>query len=126
MASEPYWTQERCIFNIISFNFWSTSSAVQLNRKEFCDISNPEVATPPAFDAFPGENNNFDFWNTRIASGVVGILAPSVTQIQPFVTSKLASSSLSSFCVAQGKATSQGTPQGRLPEMYFAFGNWFM
>ena len=33
---------------------WSTSSRVQLRRMLFCDISRPEVATPPALAALPG------------------------------------------------------------------------
>ena len=32
----------------------STSSRVQLRRALFCDISRPDVATPPAFAAFAG------------------------------------------------------------------------
>ena len=32
----------------------STSSRVQVSRMLFCDISRPEVATPPAFAAFAG------------------------------------------------------------------------
>ena len=67
-------------------------------------------------------NNIFAFWKTIIASGVEGIFAPSVTQIHPFATSDLASSSFNSFWVAHGKATSQRTPQGRFPAMYFALG----
>ena len=48
------------------------------------------------------------------------MLAPSATQMQPFLTSVLASSPLISFCVALGKATSHLTPQGRLPARNFA------
>ena len=33
---------------------WSTSSRVQDSRSEFCDISSPDVATPPAFAALAG------------------------------------------------------------------------
>ena len=42
------------------------------------------------------------------------MLAPSETAMQPFLTSVRASSPSSSFWVAQGRATSQGTPHGRL------------
>ena len=35
----------------------TTSSRVQLRRRLFCDISRPEVATPPAFAALPGPNS---------------------------------------------------------------------
>jgi hypothetical protein len=42
---------------MISFSLASTSSEVQLRRIEFCVISRPEVATPPALEALPGENN---------------------------------------------------------------------
>ena len=41
----------------VQIGVWKTSSLVQLSLNEFCDISNPEVATPPALEAFPGENN---------------------------------------------------------------------
>ena len=35
-------------------------------------ISNPEVATPPALEAFPGANKIPFLWNSSIASGVHG------------------------------------------------------
>ena len=38
------------------------------------------MATPPALDAFPGEYSILASWNTAIASGVEGMLAPSATQ----------------------------------------------
>ena len=77
-----------------------------IKPNEFCDISNPEVATPPALEALPGENKTFLDWNRAIASGVQGILAPSATAIQPLSANCFACSSFNSFCVAQGKATS--------------------
>src|SRR3546814_3414078 len=52
---------------------------------------------------------------TCTPSRLVGMLAPSLTAMQPFLTSILASSPSSSFCVAHGKATSHGTPHGVLP-----------
>ena len=94
------------------FNLASTSSLVQLKRKEFCDISNPDVATPPALEAFPGANKILAAWNTSIAFGVDGIFAPSETQAQPLETKVLASSPFNSFSVAHGKAISQTTPHG--------------
>ena len=42
---------------------------------------------------------------------VVGMFAPSPTAMTPFLISVLACSACSSFCVAQGRATSQGTSQ---------------
>jgi hypothetical protein len=69
---------------MIPFNRFSTSSLVQYNRAEFCDISNPDTATPPALVALPGAYSIPFFCNTAIASGVVGILAPSATSLQPF------------------------------------------
>lgn len=47
-----------------------------------------------------------------MASGVVGMLAPSHTQKQLQATSFFASSRSSSFCVAQGRAMSQGWTRG--------------
>ena len=44
------------------------------------------------------------------------MLAPSDTAMQPFVDQRLGvARHRSSFCVAQGSATSQGTPHGVLP-----------
>ena len=37
--------------------------------------------------AFPGAYRIFASWNTLMASGVEGMLAPSLTAIQPFATS---------------------------------------
>jgi hypothetical protein len=44
---------------MIFFSFSSTSSLLRHRRNEFCDISNHDVATHPAFDAFPGEKSIF-------------------------------------------------------------------
>src|SRR5690606_33907361 len=100
---------------MIPFNRLSTSSLVQLILSEFCDISNPEVATPPALDAFPGANKILASWKACMASGVEGMFAPSATAIQPFLIKVLASSPLSSFWVAQGRAMSHGTFHGVSP-----------
>src|SRR5690606_7165621 len=110
------------MLSIITLSLRSTSSLLQLRRKEFCDISSPEVATPPAFDAFPGAKSTLALRNTSTASGVEGIFAPSAIHIQPFATSCLASSPLSSFWVAQGKAISHFTSHGLPPSIYIALG----
>ena len=107
---------------MIVCSFSSTSSADQLKRIEFCVISKPDVATPPALDAFPGENNNLFSKNSSIASNVQGMFAASVTHLHPFATKFLASSMFSSFCVAAGIATSHFTSQGRFPAKNLAFG----
>ena len=59
--------------------------------------------------AFPGANRIPAFWNTSTASGVQGMLAPSPTAMTLLATNILASSPLSSFWVAQGRATSTST-----------------
>ena len=82
---------------IISCNFESTSSLDQLYLKEFCAISNPETATPPALEAFPGAYNILRALNTFIAPGTHGMFAPSLTQIHPLLISDFASFSFSSF-----------------------------
>src|SRR5690606_8106046 len=110
---------------MISKSFLSTSSAVQLYLIEFCDISKPEVATPPALDAFPGANSILAPWKACIASGVDGILAPSATQIHPFFSKVLASVPSNSFWVAHGRAIAHGTSQGVFPswnsaDVYFS------
>ena len=69
----------------------STSSKVQPKRKAFCDISRPEVATPPALDALPGAYKIFASTNFSTASKVEGMFAPSATQITPFARSTSAS-----------------------------------
>ena len=107
---------------IIPWSFESTSSAVQDRRNEFCDISKPEVATPPALDAFPGANWTLAAWNAVIASGVEGIFAPSATHFTPFAISAFASASFNSFWVAHGKAISTFTSQGLFPATNFADG----
>ena len=78
-------------------SFWSTSSRVQLIRRLFWLISSPEVATPPAFDAFPGANSTPLAWKHSTASGVQGMLAPSATAMTSLSTSICASSPLISF-----------------------------
>ena len=51
-----------------------------------------------------------------VVSSVVGMFAPSQTQMQPLATSALASSRFSSFCVAHGMAMSHfASVHGRLP-----------
>ena len=100
----------------------STSSAVHLRRMLFCVISRPEVATPPALLALPGLYNIFAPWKSAIASGVLGMLAPSVTQKHPFFSRFSASAFSISFCVAHGMAMSQGILHGRSPAKYCACG----
>ena len=75
----------------------STSSALQARRMLFWDISNPEVATPPAFEAFPGAKSTPVSWSNSTASGVHGMLAPSATEMQLLFTNAFASSSSISF-----------------------------
>jgi hypothetical protein len=55
----------------------STSSRDQERRRLFCDISRPDVATPPAFAALPGPYSTFASRNTFAPSRLVGMLAPS-------------------------------------------------
>ena len=83
-----------------------------------------EVATPPAFAALPGPKRMPAFRNTSVPSSVVGMLAPSATACTPFWTSIFASSSLSSFCVAQGSAMSHLMLQTPLPSWYSLFGRY--
>ena len=101
----------------------STSAADQERRSEFCDISRPDVATPPAFEAFPGAYMIFAAWNLATAALSEGMLAPSATSLTPFFKSISASVSRSSFCVAHGNAQSHLTSQTFLPSKYFADGN---
>src|SRR5512133_4388728 len=103
---------------IIDFSRLSTSSRDHDNRIEFCVISSPEVATPPALAAFPGANSTPALWNISTASGADGILAPSATQKHPLATSVFASSSPISFWVAQGRAISHLIIHGRLLSKY--------
>src|SRR3546814_8684175 len=69
----------------------SVSSNVQLSREAFCCISSAEVATPPAFAALAGPNRIPASWNRRMASGVLGMLAPSATAMTPLSTRLFAS-----------------------------------
>jgi hypothetical protein len=105
---------------MIFCNLSSTSSLLRDRRKLFCDISNPEVATHPALDAFPGEKSIFASWNAAMASGVEGIFAHSPTTMTPFLTKVSASLLSNSFCVAHGKAISHFTSRGFLFSMNFA------
>src|SRR5215470_11185218 len=84
----------------------STSSRVQESRMLFCDISRPEVATPPAFAALAGPYSTLLSRNSLVASSVDGMLAPSLTSLQPFLMRLAASLALISFCVALGNAQS--------------------
>ena len=101
------------MLRIMPCNLLSTSSRLQLIRRLFWLISNPDVATPPALLALPGLNRIRAACNASIASGVEGMLAPSATHFTPFLISVWASSPFNSFWVAQGRAMSQGTPHGR-------------
>ena len=83
------------------------------------------MATPPAFEALPGAYNIFDFIKKSTAPFVEGMLAPSLTHLHPLATSFFASSSFNSFCVAQGRAMSQGTVHGVFPFLNTAFGYFF-
>src|SRR5690606_6316114 len=96
---------------MIAASLSSVYSNVQESLEAFCIISSVEVATPPALAAFPGPNRILASWKTRIPAGVVGILAPSHTAIQPFFTNMAALFPLVSFWVADGSAKSQGTSQ---------------
>src|SRR5690606_18311115 len=107
--------QELWIPSMIPFRRKSTFSLLQLNLNEFCDISIPEVATPPALDAFPGAKSTLAPWKRWMASGVEGILAPSATAMQPSLIRALATAASSTFWVAQGRAISQGTFHGVSP-----------
>ena len=62
------------IVSIIVWSLPSTSSNVQDNLSEFCDISSAEVATPPALDALPGANRMPFSCKYSVASIVVGLL----------------------------------------------------
>src|ERR1700688_462613 len=84
----------------------STSSRVHDMRMLFCDISNPDVATPPALAALAGPYKTFASRNARVASRVLGIFAPSLTTFTPFLMRLAASFALISFCVALGHAQS--------------------
>ena len=94
---------------MIRRNLSSTSRVPQCCMAAFWLISSWLVATPPAFAAFPGPYPTPDSRINSIASGVHGMLAPSQINVQPLASRARASSALSSFCVAQGNAASQGT-----------------
>ena len=99
----------------------STCSLLQYRRWALCAISRPDTATPPALLALPGAYSTLpDSMNVCTASSVLGMLAPSATHCTPFLTNVRASSPLSSFCVAQGRAMSTGTCQGVLPSSYWS------
>ena len=89
----------------------SVYSKVHESREAFCCISSALVATPPAFTALPGANRTPASRSARIASGVVGMFAPSATMRVPPRINAAAPSASSSFCVAQGNAIAQGTSQ---------------
>ena len=94
---------------MISASRFSVCEKLHESREAFCCISSALVATPPALAALPGPNATPASWKICTASGVVGMFAPSATALTPLRTRATASSSASSFCVAQGSATSQGT-----------------
>jgi hypothetical protein len=98
---------------MISRSFSSEWAMVHVSRLGFCCISRARAATPPALAALPGAKRTSASANARTASGVVGMLAPSTTVVQPFLMRAAASASVSSFCVALGIATSQGKSQTR-------------
>src|SRR5690606_17514389 len=114
--------QELWMPSMMPFRRKSTFSRAQLNLREFWDISMPEVATPPALDAFPGAKSTLASWKDWMALGVEGILAPSATAMHPFLIKAAASASPSSFWVAQGRAMSQGTFHGVSPRWKTAEG----
>src|SRR5690625_3265419 len=99
------------MFFMTSLTFSSTSSNDQDSLALFCAISNDEQATPPALTACAGPNMTSFSRNISIASIVQGILAPSATTLTPFLTRIEAESTSISFCVAQGRAISQGIDQ---------------
>ena len=80
------------------------------------------LATPPALAALAGPNRIPAFWKAAMAPGVLGMFAPSATALTPLAMRVLASSSFSSFWVAQGSAMSQGMVQMPLPSVYLALG----
>mmetsp|Transcript_28700 Transcript_28700/g.68476 ORF Transcript_28700/g.68476 Transcript_28700/m.68476 type:complete len:200 (-) Transcript_28700:1369-1968(-) len=96
----------------------STSSRVHCRRRLFWLISSPLTATPPAFAAFAGANRTLCAWNAWMASGVLGMLAPSATSMHPWTMRASAALWSSSFCVAHGIAMSIPAPetcQGLIP-----------
>src|SRR5271170_29221 len=112
---------------MIPFNFSSTSSLVHLILCEFCAISSPETATPPAFAALPGAyqiaSPLFVFLfasKMSIASCVQPMLLPSAMNLALALIRPSASSPETSFCVAHGSATSTSPTcnHGRAPPIY--------
>src|SRR5438270_2662034 len=104
-------------FSAVSKQFWwmaimilcrrsSTSWRVQLSRALFWAISSPDVATPPALAALAGPYRTLASRNILVASSVLGMFAPSATNLQPFFSRFAASFAVISFCVALGKAQS--------------------
>src|SRR3546814_4362829 len=69
----------------------STSACGHDRRSEFCVISRPEVATPPALLALPGAYSTPDSRKTSTASSVLGMFAPSATHLTLLATSWRAS-----------------------------------
>src|SRR5690606_36680233 len=108
----PYSTHFAWMSFMMVYSRLSTSSWLQLIRSEFWLSSRPETATPPALAALAGPYRIFALRNSCAPSSSVGIFAPSQTAFTPFFNSNRASSPLSSFFVAQGNTTSQGTDQG--------------
>ena len=82
---------------MIPLSFPSTSSNVHESLSEFWLISSADVATPPALAALPGAKITPFSCRYSVASRVVGMLAPSVTDVTPLATSILASSMSNSF-----------------------------
>ena len=91
---------------------------------QFCVISRPEVATPPALTALPGANRMPACWNAWMASGVQPMFETSAQHQVPLASSSLASSPFSSFWKAHGRAMSHLTDQAFLPGVKVASGNF--
>src|SRR3989338_4329297 len=108
---------------IISSNNLSVFSKLQDILCEFCAISKPETATPPALAALAGPKETLFFKKILTASGVEGMLAPSATAQTPLATRVSAAFLSISFWVAFGRAMSHFTLQ--MPSQhswYLAFG----
>ena len=86
----------------------STSSKVQdcILRFEHFELAGGHAARVGALAGPEGEPGLKEGFH---ASGVEGMLAPSHTRTQPFLMRLAASAPLTSFCVALGKASLQGT-----------------
>ena len=87
----------------------------RLREESYCHGASLLVASFASHYNSTGAYKMPEFWNKSTASGVQGILAPSQTSFTPFLMSIFASSSLSSFSHAVGKAASQGINQDFLP-----------